>query len=79
VECKLKSVNLSRVSDPTRVFRSGFGVTRISDDWNRSTTGAVVKCLGAPGTVAQPIRESNQILKDAVILWIFSQRTAGVI
>jgi len=32
VECKLRSVNFRRVSDPRRVFRQAFRVTGISDD-----------------------------------------------
>jgi len=59
VECKLRSVNFRRVSDPRRAFWPAFGVTGISDDWYESTMGAVVKSLGAPGTVAQPMRESQ--------------------
>jgi hypothetical protein len=59
VECKLRSVNIRRVSDPRRAFWPAFGVTRISDDWYRSTMGAVVKSLGAPGTVAQLMQEAQ--------------------
>jgi hypothetical protein len=58
VECKLRSVNFRRVSDPRRAFRPDLGVTAISDDSYGSTMGAVVKVLGALGTVAQPMRES---------------------
>jgi len=36
VECKLRSVNFRRVSDPTRAFRPAFRVTGISDDWYSS-------------------------------------------
>ena len=36
VECKLRSVNFRRVSDPRRVFQQAFGVTGISDDRSRS-------------------------------------------
>ena len=59
MECKLGSVNFRRVSDPKRAFRPAFVVTGISDDWYGSTMGAVVKRLGAPGTVVQPMRESQ--------------------
>jgi len=59
VECKLRSINFRRVSDPRRAFQPAFGVTGISDEWYRSTMGAVVKSLEAPGTVAQPMRESQ--------------------
>ena len=78
MECKLRSVNFRRVSDPRRAFRPAFGVTGISDDWYGSTMGAVVKSLGAPGTVAQPMWESKLTLRDAGFLWIFIRRTAGV-
>jgi len=79
VECKLRSVNFRRVSDPRSTFRPAFGVTGISDDWYGSTMGAVVNSLGAPGTVAQPMRESKLTLRDAGFLRIFIRRTAGVI
>jgi len=46
VECKLRWVNLRRVSDPRRAFRPAFGVTEISDDLYRSTMGVIVKSLG---------------------------------
>jgi hypothetical protein len=36
VECKLRSINFRRVSDPRRVFRQALRVTGISDDRNRS-------------------------------------------
>jgi len=77
--CKLRSINFRRVSDPRRAFRQTFGVTGISDDWDGSTMGAVVKRLGAPGTVAEPMRESKLTLRDAGFLWIFIRKTAGVI
>ena len=32
-ECKLRSVNFRRVSDPRRAFRPAFRVTGISDNW----------------------------------------------
>jgi hypothetical protein len=79
MECKLRSIKFRRVSDPRRAFRPAFGVTGISDDWYRSTIGAVMKSLGAPGTVAQPMRKSKLPLGDAGFLSIFIQRTAGVI
>jgi hypothetical protein len=59
VECKLRSVNFRRESDPRRAFRPAFRITVISDHWYGSTMGAVVKSLGAPGTVAQSMRESQ--------------------
>jgi len=54
-ECKLRSVNFRREADPRRAFRLAIRVTGISDDWYGSTSGAVVKRLGAAGTVSQPI------------------------
>jgi len=59
VECKVRRVNFRRESDPRRAFRPAFRVTEISDDWYGSTMGAVVIRLGAPGTVAQPMPESQ--------------------
>jgi hypothetical protein len=56
-ECKLRNVNFRRESDPRRVFHPAFRVTGISDNGYRSTMGVVVICLGAPGTVAQPMPE----------------------
>jgi len=57
-ECKHRRVNFRRKPDLRKAFRPAIGVTGISDDWYGSTIGAVVKGLGAPGTVAQPMRES---------------------
>ena len=57
-ECKLRYVNFRGESNPRRAFGPAYGVTGISDDQYRSTMGAVVMGLGAPGTVAQPMRES---------------------
>jgi len=48
VECKLRSVNFRRVSDPRSAFLPAFRVTGISDDWYRSTMGVIVISLGAP-------------------------------
>ena len=59
MECKLRSINFRRKSDPRRAFLPAFRVTGISDDWFMSTMGAVVIRLGAPGTVAQPMGESH--------------------
>jgi len=41
-ECKVRSVNFRRESDPRRAFWPAFRVTGISDDWYRCTMGAVV-------------------------------------
>jgi len=56
VECKLRSVNIRRVSDPWRAFRPAFRATGISDDkyrrnWDlhdgyRSTMGVIGISLG---------------------------------
>jgi len=56
-ECELGSVNVRRESDLARAFWLAFWVIGISDDWYRSTIGAVVKSFRAPGTVTQPIQE----------------------
>ena len=45
MECKLRSVNFRRVSNPGRVFRPTFGITGISDDWYKSTMGVIVMSL----------------------------------
>ena len=58
-KCELRSVNVRRESDPRRAFRPAFGVTRISDDCYGSTIWVVVISLGEPGTVTQPMRESQ--------------------
>jgi hypothetical protein len=46
VECKLRRVNIRRVSNPRRVFWLAFRVTGISDDWYRSPMGVIVISLG---------------------------------
>jgi len=37
-----------RVSDPKRAFRPAFKVTKVADDWDRSTMGVIVIRLGIP-------------------------------
>jgi hypothetical protein len=70
VECKHGNFNFRRESDTRRAFWLDFGETGISDDWYRSTMGAAEKSLGALGTVAKPMRESQtnsercQVLMD---------------
>jgi len=59
VECKLRSVNFRREPDARRAFQPDFRVTGTSDDWYGSTIGAVVISLKAPGTVNQPMWESQ--------------------
>ena len=49
VECKLSCVNFRRVSDPRTAFRPAFWVPGFSDDWSKSTMGAVVTSLKTPG------------------------------
>jgi hypothetical protein len=48
VECKLRWVNIRRVSDPRRAFRPAFGVTGISDDCYMCTMGVIVISLRTP-------------------------------
>jgi len=45
MECKLRSVNLRRVSHPGRAFQPTFGITGITDDWYKSTMGVIVMGL----------------------------------
>jgi len=59
VECKLKRSNFRREPDPRKAFRLAMGVTGISDNLYMSTMGAVVKCLGASGTVVKQMWESQ--------------------
>ena len=46
MECKRRSVDFRRVSNPRRAFRPAIRDTGISDDWYRSTIGVSVICLG---------------------------------
>jgi len=55
VECKLRSVNFRRVSDPRRAFRPAFRVTGIADDCYRSTMGVIVIGLGTPRSAGENI------------------------
>ena len=48
MECKQRSVNFRRASDPTRGFRLAFGVTEIPDDCYWSSMGVIVISLGSP-------------------------------
>jgi len=48
MEFKLRCVNFRGVSDLRRAFLPAFRVTRISDDWYRSTMGVIVIGLGTP-------------------------------
>ena len=57
--CNLRGVNFRRESDPRWAFRLAFGVTGISDGCYGRLMDAVVISLGAPETVAQPMRESH--------------------
>jgi hypothetical protein len=59
VECKRRRNNFRRESDPRRAIWLAFGVTGTSDDQYGCMLGAVVISLGAPGTVAQPMQESQ--------------------
>jgi hypothetical protein len=58
-ECKLRSISWWGESDPGRAFQPAFRLAGIADDWYRSTMSAVGITLGAPGTIAQPMRESQ--------------------
>jgi hypothetical protein len=53
VECKLRCVNLRRVSDPRRAFLPLFRVPGISDDWYRSTMGVIVRSLRTPRSAGE--------------------------
>jgi len=53
VECKLRCVNFSRVSDPTKAFRPAFGVTEMSDDWYRRIMGVIMISLGTPRSAGE--------------------------
>jgi len=53
MECKLRCVNVRRVSDPRRAFRPAFRVTGISDDCYRSTMGVIVIGLGTHRSVGE--------------------------
>jgi len=44
----LRCINFRRVSDPRRAFRLALRVTRISNDYYRSTMGVIVIGLGTP-------------------------------
>ena len=54
MECKLRCVNIRRVSDPRSTFQPAFRVTAISDDWYRSTLGVIETGL----RTSQSARES---------------------
>ena len=46
MECKLRSINFRKVSDPRSAFWQAFRVTGISDDWYKSIIGVIVISLG---------------------------------
>jgi len=48
VECKLRCINVGRVSEPTCPFQPAFGVTEVSDDWYTIPMGVIVISLGTP-------------------------------
>ena len=52
MEYKLRCVNFRRVSDHRRAFQPACGVTGISNDWYRSSMGAIVISLRIPGSVS---------------------------
>jgi len=53
VECKLRCVNFSRVSDPKRAFWPAFTETGISDDRYRSTMRVIVISLKTPRSAGE--------------------------
>jgi len=53
VECKLRCINVRRVSDPRRAFRPAFGVTGISDHWYMSTMGVIGISLRTPRSAGE--------------------------
>jgi hypothetical protein len=53
VECKLRSINFSRVLDSKRAFQPAFRVTGISDDMNSHSTEVIVISFGIPWNVAK--------------------------
>jgi len=62
VECKLRCVNLRRVSDRRRAFWPAFRGTAITDDWSRSTMGVIVIGFGTPRSTGQNIECTLQHL-----------------
>ena len=48
MECKLRRVNFTRVSDRGRTLRPAFRATGISNDWYSSAMGVIVISLGTP-------------------------------
>ena len=62
MECKLRCVNFSRVSDPRRAFPGAFGVTGISDKCYRSTIGVTVISLGTSRSTREDFRRTREHL-----------------
>jgi len=60
VECKLRSVNFRRVSDPWRAFQLALGVTGISDDWNRSSMGVILISLGTHRSAGEKVGRTGE-------------------
>jgi hypothetical protein len=58
-EWKLQSIHCRKVSDRMRAFRPVFRVPGIGNELYRSTIRADVTSIGAPGTVAHLMRESQ--------------------
>jgi len=90
VECNLKLVNYSRVSDPRRAFRPAFGVPWISGEGPRSVMGVIVISLGIPWSVGENFGCTLECLRTNAgitskclemprFISIFMQRTAGVV
>jgi len=90
VECKLRSINLRRVSYPRRAFQRALGVAGISDDWYWSTMGVIVIGLGTCQSAGENFgctwecHQTNMGISSKLwempgFLCMFIQRTAGVI
>jgi len=90
VECKLRSINFRRVSDPRRAFCPALGVTGISDDWYRSTMGVIVISLGTRQSAGENfgctwecrwtnLAITNNLWEMPGFLWVLIWRTASVI
>jgi hypothetical protein len=62
VECKLRCVNIWRISDPRWAFQRAFGVTAISDDWYRSTSRVIVISMKTPWSDGEHVRCTWELL-----------------
>ena len=67
MECKLRSVNSRRVSDPGRVFRQAFRVTGISDDRCRSKWDLSILIAEYDGSDCDMLRSTSEPRRE---LWV---------